>query len=166
MCYNNNNDDFSDFTVLSMEGTEFAFHKLILAMQSPPLKAMMTHDTKEKKEGQLRLEEKEEIVQHFVSYFYDRKVPEEVLEDNLESFLSLAEMYDLKPLKLQAEKVAIKVMTTGNMVEMFYLGDMYNARKLKEASEFLMMRNREVLKDADIGKYPAHVLEDIFRLIC
>ena len=67
-------EDFSDFTILSKEGTRFPCHRLILASQSPPMKAMMTRDTKEKKEGQVQLQFKEEVVKDFVGYFYSRKI--------------------------------------------------------------------------------------------
>merc|ERR1711990_89809 len=126
----------------------------------------MTHDTKERKEGQVTLPFKEEIVRYFVEYFYSRKVPKQVLEENLESFLSLAEEYDLQPLKLQAEEVAVKKLTTENMVEMLYLSDLYRAKQLREASEFLISRNREVVKQKDLSKFPARVVMDIVSILC
>ena len=130
-------EDFSDFNILSQEGTEFPCHKILLACTSPPMRAMMTHDMKERKEGQVTLPYQQEIVRYFVHYFYTKKVPEEVLEENLESFFSLAEKYDLQPLKLQAEEVAVKRLTTKNMVGMLHLADLYRAQQLREASEFL-----------------------------
>ena len=52
---NNNVEKFTDFTILSQEGTRFPCHRLVLASQSPPLEAMMIRDTKEKQEGQVLL---------------------------------------------------------------------------------------------------------------
>ena len=74
MLDNNNQEDFTDFTILSQEGTRFPCHRLVVASQSPPMKAMMTRDTKEKKEGQVQLQFKEEVVKDFVGYFYSRKI--------------------------------------------------------------------------------------------
>ena len=71
---NNNEDDLLDFSLLSKEGTRFPCHRVFLASQSPPMKAMMTRDTKEKKEGQVQLQFKEEVVKDFVGYFYSRKI--------------------------------------------------------------------------------------------
>jgi len=161
MNFNNIQKEFSDFTILSQEGSGFPCHRLILGSQSPPLKAMMTRDTKERREGQVTLPHKEIIVKYFVEYFYSRKVLVSVLEENLESFLSLSEEYDLGPLKLQAEQVAIKELTTENMLEMYLLADLYRAQHLKEASEFLMTRNREVVKQMDLSKYPANTVRDV-----
>ena len=163
---NNNEDDFSDFTILSEEGTRFPCHRLILASHSPPLKAMMTRDTKEKQEGQVLLPFKEEVVKAFVGYFYSRKVSQEIIQENLESFLTLADSYDVAPLKLQVEEAAVKLLTTENMVDMFYWGDLYNATQLKEASEFLISRNKEVLKEMDLSRFPANFITAILKVVC
>ena len=74
MWENNHQEKLRDFTILSEEGTRFPCHRLILASQSPPMEAMMTQDTKEKKEGQVQLQFKEEVVKDFVGYFYSRKI--------------------------------------------------------------------------------------------
>jgi len=149
---NNNQEDFTDFAILSQEGTRFPCHRLILASQSPPLKAMMIRDTKEKQEGQVQLQFKEEVVKGFVSFFYSRKVSQEIIEEHLEDFLTLADRYDVAPLKLQVEESAVKLLTTENMVDMFYLGDLYRATQLKAASEFLMSRNKDILKEMDLSR--------------
>ena len=163
---NNQEEDFTDFTILSEEGTRFPCHRLILASQSPPLKAMMIRDTKEKQEGQVQLPFKEEVVGGFVGSFYCKNIPHEIIEANLEGLISLAESYDVAPLKLQVEEAAVQLLSTYNMVDMYYLGDLYNANQLKEASKFLISRNKEVLKDLDLSKYPANFITDILRLLC
>ena len=161
----NNKEEFTDFTILSQEGTRFPCHRLVLASQSPPMEAMMTQDTKERKEGKVQLQFKEEVVKAFVGFFYSRKIPQEVLEENLESFLTLADSWDLAPLKLQVEEAAIKLLATDNMVDMFYLGDLYRANQLKEAAEFLISRNKEVLKGHDLSRFPASIITDVQRIL-
>ena len=166
---NNNNEeeeDFSDFTILSKEGTRFPCHRVFLASQSPPLKAMMTRDTKERKEGQVQLHFKEEVVKGFVGFFYSRKIAQEILEENLEDFLTLADSYDVATLKLQVEEAAVKLLTTENMVDMLYLGDLYRATQLKEASEFLISRNKGMLKGQDFSRFPATFITDVLQLLC
>ena len=162
----NNQEKFTDFTILSQEGTRFPCHRVFLASQSPPMEAMMIQDTKERKEGQVLLQFKEEVVKAFVGFFYSRKIPQEVLEENLESFLTLADSWDLAPLKLQVEEAAIKLLSTENMVDMFYLGDLHHADNLKEASEFLISRNREVLKGQDLSRFQASPIMDVLKLMC
>ena len=159
-------EDFRDFTILSQEGTRFPCHRVFLASQSPPMKAMMTRDTKEKKEGQVQLQFKEEVVKGFVGFFYSRKIPQEILEENLEDFLTLADSYDVAPLKLQVEEAAVKLLSTENMVDMLYLGDLYHANQLKEASEFLISRNKGMLKGQDISRFPATFITDVLQLLC
>ena len=163
---NNNEEDFTDFTILSQEGTRFPCHRVILGCQSPPMDAMMIRDTKERKEGQVQLPFKEEVVKAFVGFFYSRKVSQEILEENLESFLTLADSYDLAPLKLRVEEAAVKVLDTENMVDMFYWGDLYNATQLREASEFLISRNKEVLKEMDLSRFPANFITAILKVVC
>ena len=166
MWKNNNEEDLMDFTILSEEGTRFPCHRLVLGSQSAPLKAMMTQDTKERKEGQVQLQYKEEVVKAFVGFFYSRKIPQEVLEEHLESFLTLADSWDVAPLKLEVEEAAIELLSTENMVDMFYLGDLYRAKQLKEASEFLISRNKEVLKGQDLSRFPASFIMDVLKLVC
>ena len=163
---NNNAEDFTDFTILSKEGTRFPCHRLILASQSSPLKRMMIQDTKEKKEGQVQLPFKEEVVKGFVGFLYSRKVSQEILEENLEDFFFLADSYDVAPLKLQLEEAATKLLTTENMVDMFYWGDLYRATQLKVASEFLISRNKDILKEMDLSRFPADVIAAILKVIC
>ena len=160
----NKEEDFKDFTILSEDGTQFPCHRIVLATQSPPLKAMMIRDTKEKREGRVRLQFKEEVVGGFVGSFYNKKVPVQILEENLEEFFTLAESYDVAQLKLQVEAAALKLLTTENMVDMFYWGDLYHATQLKEASEFLISKNKNVIKEMDLSRFPANVLASILFL--
>ena len=156
----------TDFTVVSQDGGRFACNRIFLATQSPVMMAMMTHDMKEKQESELTLEYSEEVVKHFVDFFYTGKVPPKVLEENLESFLALAECYDLKPLKLQTEEAAIDKITVGNMITMFALADRYNAENLKEVAEFVIKSNKNILKDQDLSTVPTDVFTEVFRLLC
>merc|ERR1712083_261474 len=118
-------------------------HRFILSSLSQTMMAMMTTDMKEKKEGQVKLDYSDDVVKNFVDYFYSRTVPKEVLKENLDSFMTLSELYDLAPLKHQTEEVASEQMTTENMVDMFVLADLYNAENLKVASELFIRRNKE-----------------------
>ena len=94
------------------------------------------------------------------------QVSQEILEENLESFLTLADSYDVAPLKLQVEEAAVKLLTTENMVDMFYWGDLYHATQLKEAAEFLISRNKEVLKEMDFSRFPANFITAILKVVC
>ena len=151
---------------MSQEGTRFPCHRLFLATQSPVMKAMMTHNMKEKQEGELKLEHSEEVVKHFLDFFYTGQVPPNVLEENVESFLTLAEFYDLKSLKFQTEEAAIEKMTGENMIHMFALADLYKSKELKRESEFLIKTNKNILKNQDLSEVPANVMTEVVRLLC
>ena len=94
---------YSDFTILCEEDRKFKCHSNILANKSKVFKAMMTSEMKEKKENEHKLEERNQVVQAFVSWFYIGEVPSEVMDANLSSFLRLADYYDLDTMKAQAE---------------------------------------------------------------
>ena len=164
--YNNNERLFTDFAILSKEGKQFPCHRFNLSSQSPVMMSMLTTDMKEKKEGQLHLEYNEEVVKNFVDYFYTQTVPQEVLKNNLDSFMTLSELYDLAPLKLQTEEVAIEALTTDNMIEMFALADLHNAENLMGASESFIKRNKDKLPELGLGDYPPNVVNKIIRIIC
>ena len=156
----------TDFTVVSQEGERFPCHRLFLATQSPVMMAMMTHDMKEKQESELNLKHNEEVVMHFVDFFYTGKVSPKVLEENVESFLGLAESYDLKPLKDQTEEAAIKKLTVENMLATFAVADLYNAENLKQVSQLFIEENRIILKDQDLSEVPTNVCSQVVKILC
>ena len=164
MFSNNNDRDFTDFTIRSQEGKEFPCHRLILASQSPVMRAMMSNDMKEKKESKVTVKQSDEVVAHFVEYFYSRKVPREALEANLASFFNLAGFYELAPLKLLTEEAAIGMLSVENMVDLFVLGDLHSA-SLKSEAETFIRRNKKELKEMDLSGYPKNVVTDLLRLL-
>ena len=165
--FNNDERLFTDFTILSKEGMEFPCHRFILSSRSQTMKAMMTADMKEAKEGQMKLDYSDEVVEKFVDYFYTQTVPKEVLKNNVDSFMTLSELYDLTPLKHQTEEAACEQMTTDNMVDMFVLADLHSAENLKEASKLFIRENKAKLMEQDLvgHGYPAKVISDVLRLV-
>ena len=157
---------FTDFTVISEEGKKFPCHKLILGTQSPVLMAMMTSDMKEKKDSEVKLEYSEEVVKMFVDFFYIGDIPQEILQQNLNSFLELADFYHLGSLKLKTEAAAVKKMNPDNMVDMYVLAGLYRAEELEKAAEMFMRKNKESLKKRDLSDLSASVCADIVRLLC
>ena len=162
---NNNGKLFTDFIILSQEGKKFPCNKLILASQSPVMLAMMSNDMKEKEESQATVKQSDEVVAHFVEYFYSKKVPREALEANLASFFELSGLYDLTPLKLLTEEAAIGMVSRDNMVDLYVLGDLHSAN-LKTEAEAFIKRNRKELKEMDLSGYPhAVVIDLLLRLL-
>lgn len=165
LAINNNDRLFTDFTILSQAGKKFPCHRVILASQSPVMLAMMSNDMKEKEESEVTVKKSDEVVAHFVEYFYSRKVPRKALEANLASFFDLAGMYDLAPLKLLTEQAAIGMLSGDTMVDLFVLGDLHSAASLKTEAEAFIKRNRKELKEIDLSSYPHTVVTDLVRLL-
>ena len=129
------------------------------------MRAMLTSDMKEKEESQVTVKHSDEVVAHFVEYFYTRKVPLEVLEANLASFFDLVELYDLAPLKLLIEEAAIGMLSVENMIELFVLGDLHSAATRKSEAEAFIRRNKKELKEMDLTGFPPRVINDVLRLL-
>ena len=165
MTGNNNGRLFTDFTILSEEGKEFPCHKVILAAQSPVMRAMMTSDMKEKKESKVTMKHSEEVVDQFVEYFYTKQVPQETLNGNLAGFFELAGLYELAPLKLLTEEAAIGMLSVENMIDLFVLGDLHSAANLKTEAETFIRRNKKKLKEMELSGYPHHVVTNLLRLL-
>ena len=128
--------------------------------------AMMSHNMKEKEESQMKLDHTDEVVKHFVDYFYTGSVPPEILMENIGKYLELADSYNLKPLMRQTEEIAIEELDCKNMVDMLVLADFYRAESLRESAEFLITVNKDLLRDQDLSEVPANVCAAIVKLIC
>ena len=152
---------FSDFTITSEEDGRFPCHRNILAAKSSTLKAMLTIEMKEKDEKEFKLHHSNQVVEAFVSYFYKGEVTSEVLEGNLPSFLELSDFYDLEAMKAQVGRTAINGLTMENVVEMFSLANLHNARALKEATSFFILENKKKLGQQNLSKVPAIVMTEL-----
>ena len=156
---------FSDWTIISEEGQRFLCHRIILAAKSSTMKAMMTTEMSEKEEKETMLKYSSLVVGAFVDYFYKGEVTPDVLASNLSSFMKLADLYNLKPLRAQTEDAAIKSLTMENVVEMFSLANLHKARKLKKASKFFILENRKILGEQDFSQVPQSVMAELFKLL-
>ena len=158
---------FSDFTILSEEGGRFPCHRVVLAANSSYMKTMMTTKLNEEEQKQHKLPHNisNQVAEAFVAYFYKGEVTQEVLEANLSTFLDLSEFYDLGPMKGQVEDAAIKNLSVENMVEMFSLANIYNARTLNEATSYFIAENKRDISQQDFSEVPASVLTQLTILL-
>ena len=125
----------------------------------------MTNDMKEKEESQVTVKQSEEVVAHFVEYFYSRKVPREALQANLASFFELAGQYNLDPLKLLTEEAAMELLSVENMIELYVLGDLHGAASLKREAGAFIKRNKKELQEMDLTGFPPQVINEVLRLL-
>ena len=161
---------FTDFTIASNDGTKFPCHRAVLGAKSGVMMAMMEADMREKKESTLRLDYNGQIVKVFVDSFYDEEVDKNLIAQEIGSFLDLAESYDLAALKSQTESVAIGMLNTENMVEMFFLAKKYNAEDLKTAAETFIRSKKTFLQGQEIEDTLREADKDqaidIIRILC
>ena len=156
---------FADWTIVSEEGERFPCHRNILAAKSSIMKAMFTTEMREKEEKETKIHHNNQVVEAFVNYFYEGAVPQMVLGANLSSFLALSELYNLLPLKSQAEDLAIKNLNIENVVEMFSLANIYKAKILLEATKVFILEKKKILGQQDLSQIPKGVMEKLFILL-
>ena len=156
---------FADWTIVSEEGERFPCHRNILAAKSSIMKAMFTTEMREKEEKETKIHHNNQVVEAFVNYFYEGAVPQMVLGANLSSFLALSELYNLLPLKSQAEDLAIKNLNIENVVEIFSLAKIYNAEILLEATKVFILEKKKIIGQQDLSQIPKGVMEKLFILL-
>ena len=91
-------------------------------------------------------------MQHFVDFLYDAHLETEIVLKHFEDFLQLADKYALDHLKLQTEDILIKNLSTELMTNFYALGDLYNAKNLKEAAKTFIANNKDCFKDKEFLK--------------
>ena len=160
---------FPDFIIESEDGQEIPCHRVFLATWSKVFRAMFESDMKEASENRLKLEFQAEVLQQFVDFFYDTEVRSDILLKNYEDFLNLSEKYDLDLLKLKTELVLMKNLSLENTVDYYMLGDLYNAKHLKDAAKKFMINNKNCLKDTKLAtmlkSYDSDKVVDIMQIL-
>ena len=156
---------FADWTIISEDGKRFPCHRIILAVKSSIMKAMLTTEMREKEEKETKVHYNNQVVEAFVNYFYTGTIPHLVLETNISIFMKLSDYYNLDPLKSQVEDAAIKSLNMENVVEMFSLANIYSAGVLLEATRFFILENKKTLGQQDLSQVPQSVMAELFILL-
>ena len=160
---------FTDFIIESEDGMVIKCHRNFLASHSSVLRAMLESDMKEAKEKRLKMDFCGELLQNFVNFLYDTTLDDEIVVKLYEDFLHLSDMYDVGHLKLQTENILIKNLSTVSMINYYVLGDLYNAKNLKEAARTFIANNKDCFKDEEFTNQlqkidPARIVE-IMKII-
>ena len=72
-------------------------------------------------------------------------IADEKLMENADKIFIAANYYEMATLKNIAELALIEQMDTGNMLKMFLMADMYDAKELRLAAKNLIIENAEKL---------------------
>lgn len=160
----------SDF-VIKVEEKEFPVHKVLLGAQSYVFQAIFENDMKERRSGEMRIEEfAERTVEEFIHYFYTGEVRD---DNNAMDLFAIAAKYDVETLKTMCEKFLLQKIDRSNAFDILNLGHLYSSEKLKGASfrvikkifpklSNLAINDRENLKKL-IDTY--NNFEDIYNLL-
>lgn len=151
----------ADFTIESMEGEKFKFHKTVLSVQSEVFKAMLRGDTAENQSNFVALNDvAKEDLQCIRQYVYTGAVTDQA---NWANLLVLADRYDLCGLKLLAEHWLILEMTLDNAVETLLIGDTYNSSFLKQEALKFIRKHPATIKSADFKEVQN---PELFKELC
>jgi len=133
--------EFCDFSI-SCGDRSIQCHKAVLAARSPVLRAMLLNQMEEA--SSRRLEPKNfdfNTMSLLLRYLYKGQIDNNVLERNAETLFKAADYYEVIDLKKKCEKILVRKVSIGNMLEMLLLADMYKAPELREATKALIIAN-------------------------
>ena len=143
-----NDDHFTDFTIISGE-EKLACHKVLLAANSPVLKAMIKSNMRESKTNELHLDDIPPVViKVLLEYMYkgEMTVPEKHLADLFEAanFLQLIELK-----KICLEKIIVNVRPENVIAWFKFAGKMELQDLLSQCSKMMIDSFHEVYKTKD-----------------
>jgi len=150
---------FTDFEIIC-HGEIIPCHRGMLAARSEVLEAMFRHNPEK---NQLVIEDFDlEIVKAVVLHIYTGEV--ELTEENTEQLIKAADYYQLRGLKKKTEDALIKTVKTENAIDMFVLGDVVHANKLKDVSKEAIVSNAVAIVKIDgwkeaLGRFPVLGME-------
>ena len=136
----------SDFNIIC-NGVEVPCHKHVLSAASPVFAAMVENNMVEAIQSKANLWQiSEEVGRAFVKFIYTGELERGMLNNAAVVFLELGEEYDIVELKDLAEAELMKQLDKKNMVELVYIGDLFNAKKIFEAALKLTKSNMTWLR--------------------
>jgi hypothetical protein len=139
--------EFCDFEI-SCGDRNIKCHKAVLAARSPVFRAMLLNEMEESSKQKVEPRNFDYNTMNLVLRFlYKGQIESGPLEKNADAIFKAADYYEIIDLKKICEKVLIRKISIGNMLELLVLADMYKAPELREATKSLIVANgRELVK--------------------
>ncbi|KAJ8668209.1 hypothetical protein QAD02_009872 [Eretmocerus hayati] len=160
----------SDVTLITKDKQELKAHKAILGARSPVFASMFETDMIEQNQNIVRIEDFEhEVLLEALKYIYAGTT--ERLDELAGEILPVAEKYDIRPLKVDCEKLLEERIDLDSCAKILVLADTCNAEGLKAAAEsFIIERGGEIMKANEelqlLRSSHPHLLGDIlFKLL-
>jgi len=123
-------------------------HKVVLAARSPVFRAMLTNEMAERDSRKVEPKNFDYNTIHLMlKYIYKGQLEAVALEKHAEALFRAADYYEIIDLKRKCERILVRKVNIGNMLELLVLADMYKANELREATKGLITANgRELVK--------------------
>merc|ERR1719427_1035313 len=135
---------FTDFVIIcKTDGSRFPCHKAMIAAGSAHFARMFESGMTESSSGQVEIEGYEnEIVEAFIKFLYFPAVDKEILKINAESFLKVADQYDVPKLKEVVVNSMLASLAKENVLGTVLAAHRYNAPNLKENAIQFIVKHR------------------------
>ena len=153
---------FSDLEIIC-QGKKFQVHKAFLSARSDVFLGMLSHDTKEAKEGQIEITDADpETVENFLGYLYEAKVPSMNVEQ-ASSLMMMADKYNVRALVAACQDHLLENIKDDNVVQILILGYLCKKDELKNAAISMMAKKVGPLKELEdwskLEGYPKLLME-------
>ncbi|XP_065203465.1 speckle-type POZ protein-like [Planococcus citri] len=136
--------------IFSVNGTEYAAHKSILAARSPVLEAMFKHDMQESRNSEVNISDIScEVFQEFLQYMYTDKTPD---KNMVKELLVVADKYQVDCLKLLCEEIILRQLSEKNALDLLYFADLHTAERLRKEVIFYIKRHSAKLMSTQSWK--------------
>ena len=124
---------------------------------------MLTHDTKEAKEGKIEIDDAEpETVDTFLRYLYEAKVPSLNVEQ-ASDLMMMADKYNVHALVAACQDYLLRNIKADNVVHILILGYLCEKDELKNAAISMMGKKVGPLKELEdwskLEGYPKLLME-------
>jgi len=130
---------FSDFRVIC-QGEIIPCHQNILAARSDVFEAMFDHNMMESKAGEVVIKDFDlKTVKALLTHIYTGEV--EYKKEDTAQLIKAADKYQLHGLKQKIEDDLVNDVKIQNAIDMFVLGDEVHAKKLRNVSKEVIVRN-------------------------
>jgi len=161
--------EFCDFEISCGE-KNILCHKAVLAARSPVFRAMLINQMEESSKRKVEPKNFDfNTMNLMLRFLYKGQLEGTALDRNAEALFKCADYYEIIDLKRKCERVLVRKINIGNMLEFLVLADLFKANELREATKELIVANgKELVKQKgwkDKLKQSQHLVFEILEAL-
>ncbi|ORX96608.1 galactose oxidase [Basidiobolus meristosporus CBS 931.73] len=162
-----NEQELSDFQIVTEEGRTLYVHKVILVARWPHFRSLLQSNMSEINGGRMKVEESYPVMHTFLKYIYQDSFDEESPWHITADVLVLAEMYMVHRLKkICANLLYHKHLRVDTCAYIFQQAVMSQEEGLKVlVVEYIFENYGAVMKTSGLLDMPAHIREDFLECV-